>query len=60
MEAEGVEIDGQEWIFNDLFKGRFHGYKNGVIVYDMDYHWSFENGEYLLIYNGGDLSSNRV
>lgn len=55
MEAEGIEIDAEEWIFNDLYKGRFHGYKDGEIVYEMDYHWNFENGGYSLIYNGGDL-----
>lgn len=53
--AEGVEIKAQEWIFNDLFKGRFHGYVEEEIVYEMDYHWTIENGVYTLSYNGGDL-----
>lgn len=53
--AEGVQIEAQEWIFNDLFKGRFHGYTEGEIVYEMDYHWFIEGDIYTLTYNGGDL-----
>lgn len=54
--AEGVEIKAQEWIFNDLYKGRFHGYVEGEIVYEMDYHWYIEGNVYTLTYNGGDLA----
>jgi hypothetical protein len=54
---EGENVDQQEWIFNDLYKGRFHGYKDGEVVYEMDYNWSNTNGIYTLTYNAGELST---
>jgi hypothetical protein len=54
---EGENIDEQEWIFNDLYKGRFHGYKDGRVVYEMDYNWTNENGTYTLTYNAGELNA---
>jgi hypothetical protein len=54
---EGEMVTDQEWIFNDLYKGRFHGYRNGEVVYEMDYNWSNENGIYTLTYNAGELST---
>ena len=39
---EGELVTQQEWIFNDLYKGRFHGYRDGKVVYEMDYQWSNE------------------
>jgi hypothetical protein len=54
---EGENVDEQEWIFNDLYKGRFHGYKYGQVVYEMDYNWTNENGTYTLTYNAGELNA---
>ena len=54
---EGENITDQECIFNDLYKGRFHGYRNGEIVYEMDYTWTNENGVYTLAYNAGELNT---
>ena len=53
---EGEIVTEEEWIFNDIFKGRFHGYRNGEVVYEMDYRWTIENGVYTLVYNGGELN----
>ncbi|GMN10130.1 hypothetical protein MTsPCn9_14550 [Croceitalea sp. MTPC9] len=54
---EGETVTEQEWIFNDLYKGRFHGYRNGEVVYEMDYNWSNDNGVYTLTYNAGELDA---
>ena len=54
---EGELVTQQEWIFNDLYKGRFHGYRDGEVVYEMDYQWSNENGVYTLTYNAGELDA---
>ncbi|WP_339652871.1 hypothetical protein [uncultured Maribacter sp.] len=48
-------IDNEEWIFNDVYLGRFHGYKNGQVVYLTDFKWSVNNHIYNVSYPGTDF-----
>lgn len=48
-------IDNEEWIFNDVYLGRFHGYKNGQVVYLTDFKWSVNNDIYIVSYPGTDF-----
>ena len=48
-------VDNEEWIFNDVYLGRFHGYKNGQVVYLTDFKWSVNNDIYMVSYPGTDF-----
>ncbi|WP_405384939.1 hypothetical protein [Maribacter sp. LLG6340-A2] len=48
-------IDNEEYIFNDVYLGRFHGYKDGQIVFLTDFRWTYENGHYTVSYPGTDF-----
>ncbi len=49
-------VDNEEWIFNDVYLGRFHGYKNGQVVYSTDFKWSVNNDIYMVSYPGTDFT----
>ena len=53
-------IDYEEWIFNDVYLGRFHGYKEGQVVFLTDFKWTFENGTYTVSYPGTDFPDDLV
>ncbi len=42
----------KEWIFNDVYLGRYHEMNNGQIVRQSDFKWSQEDGIYTLEYRG--------
>lgn len=46
----------EEWTFNDAYYGRYHQYKNGVVIFKTDYMWSIENGIYSLTYHSEEMS----
>ena len=48
-------VNGEEWIFNDVYLGRFHGYKSGKLVFLTDFKWSVNNGTYTVSYPGTDF-----
>ncbi|TLP77295.1 hypothetical protein [Maribacter sp. ACAM166] len=53
-------IDNEEWIFNDVYMGRFHGYRKGQVVFLTDFKWSVENGTYIVRYPGTDFPDDLV
>lgn len=53
-------VDNQEWIFNDVYLGRFHGYKNGQVIYLTDFSWSVHDGVYTVSYPGTDFPNDFV
>lgn len=53
-------IDDEEWIFNDVYLGRFHGYKGGKVVFLTDFKWTFNNGTYIVSYPGTDFPDDSV
>ena len=42
----------QEWIFNDVYLGRYHEYKNNTLEVKTDFGWSTEKGLYTITYPG--------
>ncbi|WP_419213294.1 hypothetical protein ACNR9Q_03875 [Maribacter sp. X9] len=53
-------VDNEEWIFNDVYLGRFHGYKDGKVVFLTDFKWTVENGTYIVSYPGTDFPDDLV
>lgn len=53
-------IDNEEWIFNDAYLGRFHGYKSGQVVFLTDFKWTVDNGVYTVSYPGTDFPNDLV
>jgi hypothetical protein len=50
----------QEWIFNDVYLGRYHKYDSKELVLKTDFQWSQEDGQYTISYPGTDLPSKHV
>ncbi len=53
-------VDSEEWIFNDVYLGRFHGYKNGEVIFLTDFSWKADNGTYIVSYPGTDFPDDYV
>jgi len=53
-------IDNEEWIFNDVYLGRFHGYKRGEVVFLTDFKWSVNGDVYIVSYPGTDFPDDFV
>lgn len=41
----------EEWIFNDVYLGRYQSYSNSNLLFYTDFKWSEENGVYTIIYS---------
>ncbi|WP_047246797.1 lipocalin family protein [Maribacter thermophilus] len=53
-------VDKEEWIFNDVYLGRFHGYNNGEITYLTDFKWTVEGNIYTISYPGTDFPDDQA
>ncbi|WP_300027015.1 hypothetical protein [uncultured Maribacter sp.] len=53
-------VDNEEWIFNDVYLGRFHGYKDGQVVYLTDFNWTVNGDVYIVSYPGTDFPDDLV
>ncbi|MFS4417218.1 hypothetical protein [Maribacter sp. 2307ULW6-5] len=42
----------REWIFNDVFLGRYHERQNGTLTIVTDFSWSKQEEVYTVTYNG--------
>ena len=52
-EQKGELIRYQEWIFNDVYLGRFQIYENGELIFHHDYDWKIDQqGNYIITYRG--------
>ncbi|MEX0313600.1 MAG: hypothetical protein AB3N18_05445 [Allomuricauda sp.] len=40
----------EEWIFNDVYLGRYQSYTNSNLTFYTDFRWSEENGRYTIIF----------
>jgi len=40
----------KEWIFNDVYLGRYHEFSSGKIIEQTDFRWSQEDGIYTVEY----------
>nr|WP_298999830.1 hypothetical protein [uncultured Allomuricauda sp.] len=45
----------EEWIFNDVYLGRYQRYSNNTLTFYTDFKWSNENGVYTITYSGTDI-----
>ena len=53
-------VDQEEWIFNDVYLGRFQGYKKGEIAFFTDFKWAFDGERYTISYPGTDFPKVKV
>ena len=54
------QTDRQEWIFNDVYLGRYHHYNNGEIDLVTDFKWSEDDGVYTISYPGMENKLNDI
>lgn len=50
----------EEWIFNDVYLGRYHRYDENDIVFLTDFSWEVVDGIYTISYSQGDLTEVQV
>jgi hypothetical protein len=50
LNGKSTESTREEWIFNDVYLGRYQSYSNSKLVFYTDFKWSQENGVYTIIY----------
>ncbi|MDC6362584.1 MULTISPECIES: hypothetical protein [Flavobacteriaceae] len=50
IEGKGSSTAREEWIFNDVYLGRYQSYSNSKLIFYTDFKWSEENGTYTIIY----------
>ena len=57
LETNGrtASITREEWIFNDVYLGRYQAYSNNELVYYTDFKWSNDNDIYVITYTGTDV-----
>ena len=50
----------QEWIFNDVYLGRYHSYEGNQLEVKTDFSWTQEGGVYTISYPGTDMPDQLV
>lgn len=50
----------QEWIFNDAYLGRYHGYEGHEIKVQTDFKWKKTDDVYIISYPGTDFEEDIV
>ncbi len=50
----------QEWIFNDVYLGRYHSYNGNTLDVKTDFSWTIDNGVYTISYPGTDMPNEMV
>ena len=60
LDENAQEAVRQEWIFNDVYLGRYHRYENNTLVLKTDFNWEIQDGVYTINYPGTDMTSNQV
>jgi|GEM_PF-429859 len=56
----GRQTNRQEWIFNDVFLGRYHSYNGNQLEVKTDFSWTQDKGVYTISYPGTDMPSQQV
>ncbi|MCR9226868.1 MAG: hypothetical protein NXH90_05585 [Flavobacteriaceae bacterium] len=46
----------EEWIFNDVYLGRYQRYSNSKLIFYTDFKWSEENGTYSITYGDPEVT----
>ena len=60
VNASSSESVRQEWIFNDVYLGRYHRYENNTLVFKTDFNWEVQDGIYTINYPGTEMASRTV
>ena len=55
-EGKTSETIREEWIFNDVYLGRYQRYSNSKLIFYTDYKWSQDNGTYTIIYGDDQVT----
>jgi len=50
----------EEWIFNDVYLGRYNRYSNKDIAFYTDFSWEVIDGVYTISYSEGDMEQVEV
>ncbi|NDV16289.1 hypothetical protein GO009_09655 [Muricauda sp. TY007] len=50
IENKSTSTVREEWIFNDVYLGRYQRYSNSKLIFYTDFKWSEDNGAYSIIY----------
>ncbi len=50
IEGKNTNTTREEWIFNDVYLGRYQKYTNSKLIFYTDFKWSQENGTYSITY----------
>ncbi|MBO0343531.1 MAG: hypothetical protein VX798_10580 [Bacteroidota bacterium] len=50
IEGKSESSIREEWIFNDVYLGRYQRYSNSELIFYTDFKWSQENGNYSIVY----------
>ena len=50
----------EEWIFNDVYLGRYHKFENGKLTIISDFRWEKDDNQYLISYPGLDRADAEV
>ena len=58
IEGKSSSTVREEWIFNDVYLGRYQRYSNSALIFYTDFKWSQENGTYSITY--GDPQVNDI
>ncbi|MEJ2584306.1 MAG: hypothetical protein P8Z38_04490 [Robiginitalea sp.] len=51
-DSSAKHMERVEWIFNDVFLGRFHLYQGDELVVETDFQWEQRGGVYTIHYPG--------
>ncbi len=53
-------ITKEEWIFNDVYLGRYQVYNNNTVTFYTDFSWEKEDGLYTIKYPGTEKTPQQV
>ncbi|MEZ2415080.1 hypothetical protein ACA086_08945 [Muriicola sp. E247] len=56
----GRQTNRQEWIFNDVYLGRYHSYDGNQLTVKTDFSWTQDKGVYTISYPGTDMPAHQV
>lgn len=56
LENKNENATREEWIFNDVYLGRYQSYSESNLLFYTDFKWSEENGVYTIIYSDAEIT----
>jgi len=56
VEGKGTETTREEWIFNDVYLGRYQKFSNSRLIFYTDFKWSVDKGDYSITYGDPELA----